>query len=784
MKHIYDYLFILLIGLVSCTDNDSPVGPDPEIPVGYATFTIELPDLKEPTTYAMDDTGENTIKEMDILVFKRTKNGEDHFSYRLKLSEQDITDAIGSVNGERKTFKVEVRKDSLIFAVVANARASVDQIAAFLQENAPQKEEVYKRLVFSQTGKWSASSGNFTPFPMWGETPALVRTDDSSIGPVPLFRAVARIDIGIDVFGDPALGFGRKFKLKDIYVYHVMNKGSITPDINDSGITGNDPKATRPLVPSDAEALDNPLKYEYVNNGEMIQKLFQEIYVTESEANNVCLIVSGFYNNGPEAFYKIAFAINDSYIPLIRNYRYLINIKGVRRQGYATLEEAYQAEAANMTNEIILNDLYKLDEFEFNGQYMLAVSEGKKSVDWRKQTAKILVNTTYEGGWNAAVDPAASSWITIVNGSGQGSLHVNDTLRFEVERNTDQFVREGKIILKAGSLTKEVMVKQRLGSNCYILKPGTGIEIPVAFANADGEMRVTDGMSFTVLPLWMDNTGVLDPLTVTGTGKEALISVRANQEGNAVIVAINNSTIVWSWHIWVTDYDPDHISNQTQNNSVIFMDRNLGALTDDPASVDSYGLLYQWGRKDPFPGANLFNATDGSYDSKPIYQETGTPQDIFYEKVTNETTIDKAIAAPTTFFTNPDHPHNWYVNGANNLWSNNGEKTPYDPSPDGWKVPESGNGSSSPWYGYTANNGVWDNSGGRLFHGYTYYPATGARNYADGSFYDVSKRGYVWSATAAGFQVFCLNFGQTAVTTSMTSYRANAFPIRCIKDED
>jgi len=34
------------------------------------------------------------------------------------------------------------------------------------------------------------------------------------------------------------------------------------------------------------------------------------------------------------------------------------------------------------------------------------------------------------------------------------------------------------------------------------------------------------------------------------------------------------------------------------------MDRNLGAATVTTNTVSTLGLLYQWGRKDPFPGSS------------------------------------------------------------------------------------------------------------------------------------------------------------------------------------
>lgn len=93
--------------------------------------------------------------------------------------------------------------------------------------------------------------------------------------------------------------------------------------------------------------------------------------------------------------------------------------------------------------------------------------------------------------------------------------------------------------------------------------------------------------------------------------------------GNALIAAYNkNGDIIWSWHIWVTENEPGNVSSAVVystyawNNSRIFttirvpgyaiMPCNLGALKYEPDNVDNldpdtHGMLYQWGRKDPFP---------------------------------------------------------------------------------------------------------------------------------------------------------------------------------------
>ncbi len=115
---------------------------------------------------------------------------------------------------------------------------------------------------------------------------------------------------------------------------------------------------------------------------------------------------------------------------------------------------------------------------------------------------------------------------------------------------------------------------------------------------------------------------MLIPNEQTHSGYEKLY-VRTQSEGNAVVAARNAAgDIIWSWHIWVTEGDPANEANALTYYTYAWdetgihydspripgpriMKRNLGALADEPDSdndlVRTYGLLYQWGRKDPFP---------------------------------------------------------------------------------------------------------------------------------------------------------------------------------------
>ena len=79
------------------------------------------------------------------------------------------------------------------------------------------------------------------------------------------------------------------------------------------------------------------------------------------------------------------------------------------------------------------------------------------------------------------------------------------------------------------------------------------------------------------------------------------------KEGNAVVAAKDASgNILWSWHIWLTDQPEAHVY---RNNAGTMMDRNLGATSATPGEVGALGLLYQWGRKDPFLGSTSISSS-------------------------------------------------------------------------------------------------------------------------------------------------------------------------------
>ncbi len=149
--------------------------------------------------------------------------------------------------------------------------------------------------------------------------------------------------------------------------------------------------------------------------------------------------------------------------------------------------------------------------------------------------------------------------------------------------------------------------------------------------------------------------------------------------GNAVIAAKNGAgEILWSWHIWVPETTVT--SNTYGIYSSALMDRNLGALvaaTTTSVPVESFGLHYEWGRKDPFVGAR--SITDNSFA-----KVSGASISIGYEM-----TLAETIANPTQYavYTSTDSWGNWLTPYDATLWQDD-TKTMYDPCPVGYKVPK------------------------------------------------------------------------------------------------
>lgn len=226
--------------------------------------------------------------------------------------------------------------------------------------------------------------------------------------------------------------------------------------------------------------------------------------------------------------------------------------------------------------------------------------------------------------------------------------------------------------------------------------------------------------------------------------------------GNAVIAAKDDSdNILWSWHIWVPETAVSAADYGIHTSGKNVMDRNLGALkvavANPSAKIDvtSVGLVYQWGRKDPFPGPRSIE-TEGEYVS--FARVAGTSPSA--EK--RQLSLLESIQSPTVFarglydgstLTN----NNWLNETDNTLWGDESSKTIYDPCPAGYRVPNRDK-SASLWSGSSITTATgWSFNASQywftLGSPVTVFPAAG---YNDGGSYKVTFRTVLWNAHADG----------------------------------
>ena len=191
--------------------------------------------------------------------------------------------------------------------------------------------------------------------------------------------------------------------------------------------------------------------------------------------------------------------------------------------------------------------------------------------------------------------------------------------------------------------------------------------------------------------------------------------------GNGLIVAYDKDRkILWSWHLWVTDYNPDphgdasvlddpnkrkqkYVGNNATD-QLPMMDRNLGALAgyvELPAADDAFarsragGTMYQRGRKDPFLGSfstkTITSVTVGANNTVPVdgLQNMYGPDGYSFIPRTGNSS---GVVSYATAYQNPYKSYSngsnfeWLTNPNDNDWDGN-VKGFHDPSPAGWRVP-------------------------------------------------------------------------------------------------
>ena len=386
--------------------------------------------------------------------------------------------------------------------------------------------------------------------------------------------------------------------------------------------------------------------------------------------------------------------------------------------------------------------------------------------------------------------------VTDVTKNGDFELEVSE-LSYGTEYYWQYYLLQNEVMALGPTNTFKIWdeLSKSSSANCYVISsPGC-----YKFKIVKGNSNETVGSAFSSEVLWETFGTSVTPIVGDliknvsyDNGYLFFQTADVFKEGNAVIaVKDNHGNILWSWHIWMTTHRP-----QTQiyrNGGGEMMDRNLGALSSTPGDVRTLGLLYQWGRKDPF-----LSSSSISSDSK-VKSTIKWPT----ASISSSTrgTIEYATAHPTTFIANLyENNGDWYYTGSsstdNTRWTtSDSNKSIYDPCPAGWRVPDGGSngvwakacGGTSPFYEtYDSTNEGMNFSGKFGEDSIIWYPAAGNIVYCSSSsdaVDNVGDSGTYWSATPSGCNACVLLFyDDTRVWQSTNSLRAYGFSVRCVKE--
>ena len=348
--------------------------------------------------------------------------------------------------------------------------------------------------------------------------------------------------------------------------------------------------------------------------------------------------------------------------------------------------------------------------------------------------------------------------------------------------------------------------------------------------------------------LWQDAKGMMTNDNVKLDIAKGTLTVKStnNIVGNAVVAVYNSANdgegeILWSWHVWVTEYHPDGSQNyglgenskaivpggqvhtygpeyMKVNPGKVMMDRNLGATktyndgevpqAGDTEADKAFGLLYQWGRKDAFPGADgstiIQTTTESNASTIPIYGASGNTliEGSTGVRLVNITTAGVlsgntsqiySIKNPLIYLYNTISPNDWYTDSEiyqnDALWGDKGEKSTYDPCPNNWRVTSNGTwndflNENMPSYmqGEQTSTGAYHATNGRLYKNQVWVPMAGRRQSNTTLLSYVGNYGYCWSSLASDISALHLSQSNGSIAPNKISARVQGFSIRCVQE--
>lgn len=512
-------LLLLALSLVGCRDTLlDRTQPDPASPEqigdggsdrldGAVTVSIayDTPALRTPQTRALSVAQESELRlaTTRVMVFKST--GE-------YLSDAKVTKITPSKDDHQQgeiTF-LALPGEGLTFVVLANL-SEEDKV----KKVSGNKTEVLKSFEYTVTADTDFAK---TGLPMWGELAQQTIDPDVSavqtIGTIHLLRAVARVDVGLNmtdkgingkdgdfneesqtltsdiVDPDTRKSIKVQWSLLEVKLYNAAKNGCIAPDDGNYALDGGKLKATKVTQPTTPTKHEDALTYTATNN-----LLKRTIYVPETVNPEPTSASAGasttpgtekVYLSRPYLILKLSYKQTDgtasgetyfrvdflekndkeatakyTYLPLLRNYRYKVDIRNIGGLGFESEDEAKKGPAANIMYNVVVWDESTLSNVVYDGQYMLGVQNDKLLFHKNGGTFSTKVQTSWPGGFEVKGLP---DWVKVKSTEPSDPSATGPTaekiVTFEVTKSTTEQRDFSRAYIQAGRMQWKLNITQ------------------------------------------------------------------------------------------------------------------------------------------------------------------------------------------------------------------------------------------------------------------------------------------------------------------------------------
>ncbi len=462
--HLLLYWLYVILLLTACRDEEHIVKPllPPTGNEAMISLTLNISGFREVGTRALNETGVNSL----IVLLLADNGGTEQVKAKYTLSAGDIQFPSGTINTAVVSFPTTSGTYSRI-ALIANAEAELVSIqpgSSYTTLQAIQATEKY----------------NSTTIPMYGEYAPVggirmqAGVSKSITDEIPLIRMLARVD----VLNPPTSGATLVDRVR--YVNPAKNGFIfVTPTTYTTGYTT--PTLPGTLQPANA---GNPLESDLLPVGTTSVSFYLHEQPTTSSVlitsglNRPCVVVKMKYN-GQDYFYRLDYTwdgvktggTKGTYMPILRNHRYIFSIQSVKGPGFASMNEALRSPEnhTNLTNIVVtpfvIDDAFTDVTFNASGHF-LAVSRTSMTLKGAHPATStensFSVRTSYPDGWNitsynanGALVASPNLWLQPTQTSGIP----NNTAT--IQAITDgKFFRDGYLEVRAGRLYTKINVSQ------------------------------------------------------------------------------------------------------------------------------------------------------------------------------------------------------------------------------------------------------------------------------------------------------------------------------------